>query len=264
MVSTFELLPRELRDEIYEYCLCVKGDVVPFPAVYEDQCNILWGADPSDEWFQSESEENPSMALLLVNKRVGNEAAETLYGKNVWRLSLSGVIDEDGQLDTLSSDYFWESHAPLFRHIKTQCHMSDCNSPRTLMRITRLVEEKASIAQLNDDEFKAEIHRNRFADAANYYNWKADLLDGMDLETLTFGVANLYCPSGCCRREALEELKFALAGWIWSFNPRPQYLWILGSQQAFKRKTQTKVRIEGLRNTNEKELFRSGWGLEIE
>jgi len=271
MLSNFELLPRELRDQIYEYCLCVEGDIVPFPALYEGQCNLPYGVDPSDKWFQSESKARPSIALLLVNKRVGNEAAEVLYGKNTWRMSHSGLITENDLWEIKPSHTdFWQNHAPLFRHINIQFRMSDYSSPRVSMSITQKVEGSAPACRFNDDEIKQAIHHERLKVSMGFYNYELISVNKMDLETLTFGVSNFYCPSGCCRREALEKLTSSIAEYPTDSDRSVWYLlkdngWsFLQDDETIKRKQRTKVRIEGLRNTNEKELFRSGWGLEIE
>ncbi|KAL8678849.1 MAG: hypothetical protein Q9186_004832 [Xanthomendoza sp. 1 TL-2023] len=77
----FMKLPSEIRNQIYCYCLLVKGEINPYPARYNNQKVV------------SEGQSKPVVALLLVCKRIRSEAESILYGSNTWRLNKSDVHD---------------------------------------------------------------------------------------------------------------------------------------------------------------------------
>lgn len=100
-VSVFEKLPREIRDMIYELCLCVDGAIQPYP-----------------EWAETNYKmriegPRPEVALLALNKRIRDEALDILFGKNEWRITAENVNLaednasrlEDGEPDTLWHRY---------------------------------------------------------------------------------------------------------------------------------------------------------------
>ncbi|KAL8903251.1 MAG: hypothetical protein Q9171_007469 [Xanthocarpia ochracea] len=76
-VFRFMDLPPEIRNVIYEYCLVVPCEIVPYPTEAEKQ----------DE-ATAPKYEKPAVNLTEVSKTVRDEARVYLYGKNLWRLSL--------------------------------------------------------------------------------------------------------------------------------------------------------------------------------
>lgn len=93
-MSHFLRLPREVRDLIYEYCLVVEGILDPCTPYYEEK-------NPEN------AKRKPETALLRVNRSIGDEAAQMLYGKNVWRISYK----ED---DPSWPEVFWPQ-VPVYR-----------------------------------------------------------------------------------------------------------------------------------------------------
>ena len=104
MKSTFEKLPREVRDLIYGYCLIHDGEIIPYPTVDEvKQIEASGGTPAKRSMIRKSIEYNerelrscaetkyatdwPSIALLGVSKGIREEAAILLFGMNVWRLS---------------------------------------------------------------------------------------------------------------------------------------------------------------------------------
>ena len=57
----------------------VEGILDPYPSFYEMK-------NPKD------AEEKPHAALVRDNQRIGNEAAEVLYGRNVWQISYKMIL----------------------------------------------------------------------------------------------------------------------------------------------------------------------------
>ncbi|KAL8663665.1 MAG: hypothetical protein Q9168_008055 [Polycauliona sp. 1 TL-2023] len=104
--SRFLDLPLEIRDIIYEYCLVMPGEIVPYPSLLEKRRERM-----------NAPCEKPTVALLQTSHQVRNESRPFLYGQNVWRLS----FQQGGPLPTT----VWEANAPFFRHITTNFHPHD-------------------------------------------------------------------------------------------------------------------------------------------
>jgi hypothetical protein len=73
-------LPRELRDQIYEYALISRLDIIPGPRPIEHL-----GLHPSDS-------KPPTPGLCLVNRKIYSEAIEILYGRNKFSFKTAGEL----------------------------------------------------------------------------------------------------------------------------------------------------------------------------
>lgn len=133
------MIPREIRDLIYGYCLLHDGEIIPYPNYDEKEQIIESGKKPAKTCFGRIGTEKdlqscagivyaadwPSVALLAVNKVIQEEAAVILFGQNVWRLSFVeflGMGDEE---------VLWDKHQSHFRHITT--HISETDAGHLLM-----------------------------------------------------------------------------------------------------------------------------------
>ncbi|KAL8880211.1 MAG: hypothetical protein Q9192_008066 [Flavoplaca navasiana] len=99
-------LPLEIRNIVYEYCLVVPGEIVPYPSSWEAIFEAM-----------NTQCEKPTVALLQVSHQVRDESRGFLYGKNLWRLSLQ-------QWHPLPTTV-WIANAPFFRHITATFDGSD-------------------------------------------------------------------------------------------------------------------------------------------
>ncbi|KAL9076972.1 MAG: hypothetical protein Q9161_000605 [Pseudevernia consocians] len=210
-MSTFEKLPQEIRDMIYEYCLIHHEGIAPFPTIEERKLIKLSGREPAklvrdntDPNFLSAcsnkvyAAEWPSVALLGVNKTVQEDAAGILFGKNTWHLSFIGYWHEEGE-----EAQFWSRYAKFFRHISTRFCMHDVE-PRDLSHITKFRHSLPdSYAGRN---LRTAIHKDRIDLLDKSFEWKRRRLVKMNLASLVFHVNDLFCPSGCCRTEILDLL----------------------------------------------------------
>lgn len=91
-------VPPEIRDIVYEHCLVIPGEIVPYPSDFERQSEMM-----------TIKYETPTVALLQVNHQIRDEARVYLYGHNLWRLSY--------QSGPPLSTAVWEANLPFFRHI---------------------------------------------------------------------------------------------------------------------------------------------------
>ncbi|KAL8919008.1 MAG: hypothetical protein Q9172_005185 [Xanthocarpia lactea] len=105
-VFRFMDLPPEIRNAIYEYCLVVPCEIVPYPTDAEKQDEAM-----------APKYEKPAVNLTEVSKTVRDEARVYLYGKNLWRLSLQPdpeslqleaedmyLYNKDGSIQSLHPD----------------------------------------------------------------------------------------------------------------------------------------------------------------
>ena len=97
-MACFLDLPRELRDQIYGYCLIVQGVLVVQPG---------HSGEPTAPRYRGGSP--PALALLSVNQQINQEAAPIFYGKNCWRI----LADYSAEPDFC----FYEKHGSLLRHV---------------------------------------------------------------------------------------------------------------------------------------------------
>ena len=221
MKSTFEKLPREIRDQIYGYCLIYDGDIIPYPTVDEVKQIEESGGTPAkrsvipkfikeykeykDREPQSCAEKKyatdwPSIALLGVSKGIREEAAIVLFGKNVWRLSFRQRRTNGEELD------FWWAHIKHFRHITT--HMSSNDGGR-MVDIIKEQRLEGKLAGWSHRKIMKSIHKESLNDLVRTFWWKHDLIKKMipTLKSLVIDVENLYCPRGCCRVPLLHGLR---------------------------------------------------------
>ena len=108
-------IPREIRDQIYSYCLLVDGENMPYDEYY--LVSKKYQAIP------------PSLSLLRVSKKIRAEAMQILYGKNTWRVGPSAP-----NLDP--NCHLWGSYKNLFRHVIVYFHQFDVN-PDSAYRYAR-------------------------------------------------------------------------------------------------------------------------------
>ncbi len=78
-MSAFEKLPREIRDIIYELCLCVDEILIPYPDPWEIDFTLEFKPP------------QPEVALLALNRQIREEALPILFGKNTWRITAREV-----------------------------------------------------------------------------------------------------------------------------------------------------------------------------
>ena len=221
MKSTFEKLPREIRDQIYGYCLIHDGEIIPYPTVDEvkqieesggtpaKRCIIRKFIEYKDREHRSCAETKyatdwPSIALLGVSKGIREEAAILLFGMNVWRLSFRQRRrngEEQG---------FWWAHFKHFRHITT--HMSS-NDGGKLVDIIKNQRDEGKRAGWSHRKIMKLIHNESSKDLGRTFWWKHELISGMipTLKSFVVDIEDLYCPRGCCRDFLLHEVCLPLS-----------------------------------------------------
>lgn len=112
---------------------------------------------------------------------------------------------------------------------------------------------------------KKHVHDSRLSCLTIGWAWKLVFLDTMKLKTLVLGFHNLFCPSGCCRVEALVDFSDEM-GQRGPWYQLPSNSWSDEDSQSITGLTErceTHVRVKGLRDKREEELLSEVWGLEI-
>ena len=97
-MACFLDLPRELRDQIYGYCLLIRDPIV-IQTGHSQQATAPW------YWGLS----RPALALLGVNRQINEEATPIYYVKNRWQMPPDYSVEPDFG--------FYEKHGSLIRHV---------------------------------------------------------------------------------------------------------------------------------------------------
>ncbi|KAL8748415.1 MAG: hypothetical protein Q9184_007318, partial [Pyrenodesmia sp. 2 TL-2023] len=104
----FMELPPEIRVLIYDYCLMVAGEIIPYPSLGEQYRTRMFVPN-----------EKPTVALVQLSRQIHHEALPSLYSKNLWRLSY--------QTDPLLPRTIWdnERNRHLLRHVSVHFDQRD-------------------------------------------------------------------------------------------------------------------------------------------
>ena len=268
-MSAFEKLPREVRDMIYGYCLVHDGEIIPYPNIRErgvieqdggeaaKRCARRVGVD----WDHTEqtlrscggiryATDWPSVALLGVNKNIQEEAASVLFRKNVWRMSYVEHWEMGEEKD------LWYTYRSHFRHIST--HMSGQDAGYRLGDARRI----RAIGKAQDwsrDRLQSGIHEGYLRSLVHTIDFKSALLYPMRLKSLVFNVESMNCPNACCRTKAL--ILFCNEMGIYGPWYRKE-----NDDKAFdlEVRRKTDVKVVGLEDDTEKDIFMHHWGLKVE
>jgi len=276
---TFLTIPREIRDAIYEYLLLFDGEIIPFPTEYEvvesqshhrlfifqkfvcttDWSKIYTGYETDDH----EKKQQLSVALLGVCKKIQDEAATALFGRNTFRMS-SGRLNlwVKGRCTTHPTRGFWSMYGQYFRHVRVTFDARDVDTTillggaldvqnRILYSIS-LVDGIDSNGEISQTA-KEKIHKTRVMKLMLTFANKAILLRKMNLKTLEFDIGNVLCPSGCCRRPALE--RFVEEMLTSTDHSNTTYVRSWRSEQ---------IKLIGTWNDAEKQLAGDCWGVEFD
>lgn len=133
-------IPREIRDQIFEYCLLGDGEIMPYNEHY---------AVPKQHHAKS-----PNPSLLRVNKGIRAEAIEILYGKNTWRIGPSAPAIHRRLDSWYQSRQLWVYYNNLFRHVVVYFNQFDIN-PASAYTYARLKNKEPveTIPALRKDLF---------------------------------------------------------------------------------------------------------------
>ena len=254
-MSAFEKLPREIRDHIYEHCLLYDGEIVPFPN------KRMWKRKPFEgPWngichtFRGSSnmalviDNKPCVALLGVNSKIRAEAASTFFGQNTWRLS-SRTFEQDDKY------CWWETYAQYFRHLVTSFDVDDADQAELLNVHIGEMERAFEDSDHFNSAGTPNIHQPQLSLMKDGFIAKKKVLLQMKLKTLSIELGELFCPSQCCRREALQMLLIHLG------STGPWYRLEQERGRDRDTKPRTDVKLLGLNNDEEKKVFWDTWGL---
>lgn len=171
-------IPKEILDQIFEYCLLVEGEINSYPTRFEKE----------DGYVQK----RPSAALLSVNEALRAHAAPILYGKNIWRISNDfnwDVFSYDRSKGALKG---WQCSWWLIRHVTISFDYRDYD-PSSMLQISREALEN-ECTSLEPAELADWIHDRRKGKAYDWWYGRAAWILDPPLESL-----EVDCPSGCCR-----------------------------------------------------------------
>ncbi|KAL8894872.1 MAG: hypothetical protein Q9207_008379 [Kuettlingeria erythrocarpa] len=234
-------IPAEVRVTILRFVLVVNDRVIPFPH-HMDYPHTIKGYGRL-----------PQVSFLQTNRQIYNEAAEILYGENVWVMnitSLALVDDSNPFIEDLERDWktplFWESKGPLINHAVTAFTQHDVH-PLHLFYISEWARKKCVGA---DDE-RAHMRQrvNDYRELFQVRTWvaKCKILQRCGLKTLTASFENCCFPCGVGRRRALDFISTTLRA--------AQGLTLMPHPVSLPLWRPTEVTIVGLKSKEERLLF---------
>ncbi|KAI4256454.1 MAG: hypothetical protein L6R42_006210 [Xanthoria sp. 1 TBL-2021] len=201
-------LPRETRDAIYEYCLLVEGEIVPYPTEYAYH---PYKSDKPAEQQKSCMDRKPDVALLPVSKQIREETCPILYGRNLWRVS--DTYRHPGTFRNLRQVVRHSKHIIIsldFRDLDPAYH--DDENEADLNRsyvFGRCVGDADHMYELSSAR-RRNIHDRRVSKLVESWANKMCSVHSIwfDPETVTIDISNCWCPFGCCRLFSHEDCDY--------------------------------------------------------
>ena len=170
----------------------VEGILDPCPPYYEEK-------NPKN------AKEKPHTAMLRVNRQIGDEAAQVLYGKNIWRVSCKKNNpfwpDTDTNTRPFGKNEEKEKIIKYMRHIVVSFDARDVDH-ETLAALSRERFSERFDPELSPHGPKDRagwIHEHREGELYSPWLWKRETLDSLTLKSAVLDFSNCFCPSGCCR-----------------------------------------------------------------
>ena len=184
-MANFLGLPLEVRDQIYKLSLIVGVEIVAHPDYFE-----------KPTVFGEGEVSRPAVALLRVNKQIYEEAAAVFYGKNNWRIPNVSRPSVDDEI------YYKYGH--LFRQVTVHLDRRDIDEYLTTKE---LKDFHRDFAPSTMDQRLVLFHTSRRDYLSGSIETRQFLLGGFmkHIQSFTLVVGNLYCSSGCCRLEIIEN-----------------------------------------------------------
>ena len=181
-MARFVDLPREVRNQIYHYCLVVQGEIL----IYDEGYCV-----PKEQQARP-----PSLNLTAVNKLIRTEALEVLYRKNVW------IMGNDPHCINYE-DHPWVLYGKLFRHVVLYFNRFDIDEEEAY-----IIHKPPHREHWRDDQDRlSSTHRRNEMDALLIMEYKRNCLRELTaLSSITFDVESLLCLGGCCRDRILKRM----------------------------------------------------------
>ena len=209
MVGFMEF-PREVRDMVYGFSLCVDGILAPYREKYKIDGD--YDGPP------------PTVALLATNKQIRDEALPVLFGKNTWRVSskataLSERCYRDPTGDPNSApdpDYDHKTdpgHYCLFetifarfndhfRNVTLDYNFQEADDDRAMSVANVHRPSSTSSAQERIDK----LHHAGIERLLKRWEAMWTYVGSMHyLKSIALSIQNLYCGFGCCRLDIVKH-----------------------------------------------------------
>ena len=225
---TFETLPREIRNNIYDLCLVFDGEIVPYPHRHEvspkrhnkksrvPQSSIVGVKEILGLHYGESStfgdEKDRGTGLLLVNHQISDEAAAIFCGKNTFRMSRRPFHDDTFR----NASNVWDKWMPYFKRVKLVFDGRDIDTSMligtAIFEARRRKEKRGDLMgrQLtyNEKDFTRFVHKEKLNEMKMCCTDKIHSLRGMwKLQSLILDFENLVCPSGCCRDKMVRHVR---------------------------------------------------------
>ncbi|KAL8770906.1 MAG: hypothetical protein Q9209_003557 [Squamulea sp. 1 TL-2023] len=170
---------------IYEYCLIVQGEIVPFPAYYEYP---LMRTNKPTKQQRNYMHRKPDVALLQVSKQISAETCPILYGRNRWRMGRGWVMKKDHLIKDVIVSLDFRDYDP-------EMLAEDLEDPDLFPEEPRLQDSDEDV-----DGRHEHIHGLRVNWLTeNLWYDKVSCAEKMTLRSITIDISKCWCFSNCCR-----------------------------------------------------------------
>lgn len=193
-MSVFDEIPLEVREIIWELCVCVPGVLVPYLDEYK--AKLLY----------RERAPHPTLAITMLSKGIRQEVLPILFERNTWGITgdedLLSNHTQNRFCDHDERDTLWRRYGRYIRHANLRyTHHVSCNFQRsyTFIRAHEDFQDMRERSKFLHDEALVDLRRS-------WWVIEAAMDHCVGLKTLRISVADLYCPTGCCRFEVVEFL----------------------------------------------------------
>ena len=186
--DVFFHVPIEVRDVIYDLTLTVDAEIIPYPGHWESKLVL-----PA----------HFSLKLLLVCKRMTEEARLVLYGKNQWRLPAVMSHQRPANYDCI-----FTRHPLLFRNVTAFFDSRDLSHRERIKQAISIQSKPDSsfrVKNITAAKARAVHSCHLWSISMVWYNKQALVLKMRNLRSLVLNVEYLLCPGGCCRYKVLKD-----------------------------------------------------------
>lgn len=239
---------------VYGYCLLYDGEIIPYPNIDEIVGIEEHGGKPAKRC------PGRQCTRMETDLRLCGSITYATDWPSVALLGVSKNIREVKHL--------WTSYAHHFRHISTHMSMNDTSN---MLTATKLVRAEGRRQGWSTKILDGKIHDTACCNQTRTFDWKQNILVYMRLlKSLTFSVGNLFCPHGCCREGILENLCLTMGRdgpWWMELDKEAESSWDAATNAVVpdvKAKLKIDVKVVGLDDGSEEEIFMRWWGLEVE
>ena len=187
-MPSFESMPREIRDMIYQFCLCVEDVLDPYPGIHEGGYSVKAA--------------KPTVTLLALNKKIRGEALPILFSQNTWKFTgEDAVLSESGAASVTASDReeskgtLWRRYGLHIRRVHLEyTYLTPSASAMKMALLRMLGSWKVNEPEDQEEQFEA-FHKGMVQELQHQWDTIGVALNGRPaITSLHIDVKAMFCP----------------------------------------------------------------------